>query len=162
MSVPFLLESSLQVLEYLNNVPQRVICSSSWICPALSIFLHSRNSSTLIIFVALLWTPSRSSTSFLSCGPQAWTQHFRWGLKKAGELRAIISSSCCPSFFWCSPEYCWASGLQVHTDGSFPDSHSSGLPSPSLQGCFQRVPVSACTHIGDCLNPKGTLGTWPS
>ena len=32
---------------------------------------------------ALLWTRSKSSTSFLYWGPQAWTQHYRWGLSRA-------------------------------------------------------------------------------
>ena len=50
---------------------------------SLSLSLEGRYSSPLSIFVALLWTLSNSSTSFLFWGPQAWTQYCRWGLTKA-------------------------------------------------------------------------------
>jgi len=41
--------------------------------------------------MALLWTLSNSSKTFLYCGPQIWTQYSRWGLTRA-EQRGTITS----------------------------------------------------------------------
>ena len=50
---------------------------------SLNLSSEERRSSPLIILVALLWTRSKSSTSFLYWGPQAWMQCSRWGLTRA-------------------------------------------------------------------------------
>ncbi|KAK4811117.1 hypothetical protein QYF61_019748 [Mycteria americana] len=50
-----------------------------------------RCSSPLIIFVALFWTCSNKSMSFLCWGPQNWTQYSRWGLTTV-EWRGRITS----------------------------------------------------------------------
>ena len=50
---------------------------------SLNLSSQQRCSSPLIILVALLWTHSKSSTSFLYWRPQAWMQYSRWGLTKA-------------------------------------------------------------------------------
>lgn len=52
--------------------------------------LHRRGAS-LSILVGLLWTLSKSSTSFLRWGPQGWTQGSRWDLRRA-EWRGTIPS----------------------------------------------------------------------
>lgn len=44
---------------------------------------QERFSSSLIIFLALLWTLSKSSIFFLCWGPKTWTQHYSWGLTRA-------------------------------------------------------------------------------
>jgi len=43
----------------------------------------SLSSSPLIILVALCWTLSSSSSSFLNWGAQNWTEYSRWGLTRA-------------------------------------------------------------------------------
>ena len=48
-------------------------------------------SSSLIIFVALLRSPSNSSLSFLYLVSQTWMQYSRWGLTWA-EYRGVITS----------------------------------------------------------------------
>lgn len=63
---------------------------------SLSLSLLERCSSPLSIFMAFLWTCSKSSTSFLSWGPQAWKQYYRWGLTQS-EQRGTSSPCCHPS-----------------------------------------------------------------
>ena len=50
---------------------------------SLNLSSQERCSSPLAILVALLWTSSKNSTSFLCWGPQAWTQCSTWGLTRA-------------------------------------------------------------------------------
>ena len=50
-------------------------------------------SSPLTISVALLWTPSNSSPSFLCWDPQPRMQHCRWGLPGAEQRGTITSPS---------------------------------------------------------------------
>ena len=54
---------------------------------------QGRYSSPLIIIMALLWTFSKSSPSFLCCGPQAWALYSRWCLMKAEQRGTITSLS---------------------------------------------------------------------
>ena len=66
---------------------------------SLSLSSQERCSSPLTILVALLWTHSKSSVSFLYWGRQAWTQHCRWGSKPPGyhllsELQEHTAGSC--------------------------------------------------------------------
>lgn len=49
---------------------------------SLSLSSQETCSSPLIIFVALHWTQSRSSTSLSCCRVQSWTQHCRCGLSR--------------------------------------------------------------------------------
>jgi len=64
--------------------------------------------------VALLWTHSNSLISFLY-----WAGHSTADGASQGQSRGGQSppSPCCPTLFWCSPGYCWLSGLQEHTAG---------------------------------------------
>ena len=50
---------------------------------SLSLSAEESRCSPLTIFVALLWTRSNSSMSFLGWGPQSWTQYCRWGVRRA-------------------------------------------------------------------------------
>ena len=58
---------------------------------SLSLSSQERCSSHISIFVALLWTHSRSSLSLLSCGAQNWAQNSRCDLSRA-EQRGRITS----------------------------------------------------------------------
>ena len=58
---------------------------------SLSLSSQERCSSPLSIFVALLWTHSNSSSSFVCWGSHVWTQYFRWGLMKAEQREAVTS-----------------------------------------------------------------------
>ena len=60
---------------------------------------QERCSSPLIILVALLCACSKSSTSFLCWGPQAWVQYSRWGLTRTEWRGTITSLSCWPPLF---------------------------------------------------------------
>lgn len=79
------------------------------------------------IFVAILRICSNRSTFLLCLDPQAWTQYFRWGLTRTEQKGLPCWSSLC----WCSPAYCWHSGLQAQTAGLCPAFHSPGFPGPS-------------------------------
>ena len=59
---------------------------------SLKLSSQERCSSPLIILVALLWTRSKSSMSFLYWGPQAWTQYSRWGLSRRARFRLRLFS----------------------------------------------------------------------
>ena len=73
--------SSPQVLEGHNEVSPE---------PSL---LQSEQLSNSFIFVVLLWTRSKSSTSFLCWGPQTWMQFCRWGLMRAEQRGTILPLS---------------------------------------------------------------------
>jgi len=103
--------------------------------------LHHDHS--LIILVALLWTRSKSSESFLYWRPQAWIQYSKWSLTSRGGQ---------------SP---WLSMLQAHTAGSCPASCPPGPRSPPPQGCSQRVLLPVCINAWDCPSPSATPCTWP-
>lgn len=60
--------------------------------------LTADSSALLIVFVALLWTFSSLSASFLSCGDQTWTQDSGCSLTSTEYCRMIISLY----FQWCS------------------------------------------------------------
>ena len=79
--------------------------------------------------------------SFLSWRPQIWTQvrHHEGRTEGDNPLPAL----CHPCF--CSPGYCWPSGLQEHTAGSYPSFFPSGPPNCPPQSCFQGV-LPGCTH----------------
>ena len=66
---------------------------------SLSLSSEGQFSSSLIIFVALLWTLSNSSTSFLYWGPQTWTQYSRWVLRRADRGGQSPLCPCCPPLF---------------------------------------------------------------
>ena len=63
--------------------PQILLLSKQNKPSSLSLSSQERCSSPQIISVALLWTRSKSSTSFLYWGLQAWMQYSRWGLTRA-------------------------------------------------------------------------------
>ena len=58
-----------------------------------SLSSQERCSSPLIIFVALLWTHSNRSTSFLYWGLQTWMQYSKWSLTRAEQRGAIPERS---------------------------------------------------------------------
>lgn len=63
--------------------------------------LQETSSTPLIIFVALLWTPSNTSRFFLCRAPHIWMQNSRWAL-----MRTFHS---CPS-----SSMCWAIPVSLH------------------------------------------------
>ena len=62
--------------------------------------------------VALCWTLSSSSSSFLNWGAQNWTQHCRWGLTRAEQRgrRTSLERTCTGLFFDSS---LWPPGHQL-------------------------------------------------
>lgn len=65
--------------------------------------------------------------------------------------------TCWMKLFWCSPEWSWLSGLQVHIDGSCPTFHPPEPLSPSPQGCSPWVLLLVCIHAWDCPDPGADL-----
>ncbi|EPJ32710.1 hypothetical protein CP061683_1665, partial [Chlamydia psittaci 06-1683] len=53
--------------------------------------------------MALLWTCSKSATSFLCWGLQAWTRCFTWGLTRAEQSGTIPSLSLLDTLFVMQP-----------------------------------------------------------
>lgn len=82
-------------------------------------------SSSLTIFMALLWSYSKSSMSVLYPGPQSWTQTSR-GSRSAKSP----PWTCCPCCFWCIPV-----GFLGHIQ-FFTDQHPQVAP-PSLHWHWQ-------------------------
>ena len=68
---------------------------------SLSLSSQERCSIPLIIFVALLWTRSNKSTSFLCWWLQSWTQNSRWGLRWCVIMSLTASSAPCVRY--CGP-----------------------------------------------------------
>jgi len=63
--------------------PQSLLFSKLNSPNSLSFSSQERGSSPQIIFVALLWTRSNSSMSFLCWGLHSWMQDSGWGLTRA-------------------------------------------------------------------------------
>lgn len=84
--------------------------------------------------MALLWTESKSSTSFLYQVPDTWMQHPR-------EDRGAESPSppCWSHCFGWSPGHGCHSGLWVHISSPCLSLLSTNTPKSSSSGCFQSV-----------------------
>ena len=57
----------------------------------------------------LIWTTSKSSTSFLCWGPWIWTQYSQeqsWG-------EQLPPSPCWPPLFRCNPGHCWPTSIYL-------------------------------------------------
>lgn len=104
--------------------------------------------------MALPWTRSNSSSSFLYWGSQAWMQYLRWGFMRTEWNRTFSSDPCWSFFLWCSPGYNCLSRLQMHTVGShqlFTHQNSQVLLcSASLKESFsqsEHIPGTAPNHM---------------
>lgn len=103
--------------------------------------------------------PTGSCLSMLRI--QSWMQHSRWSPTRV-ELQGRTSSLICwPWCFWCSSGCVWRSGLQMHSAGSGPTSHSQTAWSPSLPGCSQSHYLPSCvetrlppSHSQDLVEPN--------
>jgi len=115
-----------------------------------SVSSQERCSSLLIIFMALLWTLSKSSTSFLCWGSQTQMQYSRWVHMKA-EYRWTIPSltllaisplteSKIPLAFQPASAHCWL--MLSFSSTRTPQSSSAGLLSEFFS---QPVHVSGIT-----------------
>ena len=122
----------------------------------LNLSSQGRCSSPLIVSVALLWTHSNSSTSFLYHGPQALTQYSRWGLTKAEgnthhPLLAATPLLMQPRIqlaFQAARAHCWI--MSRFLSISTPTFISSGLLSRSSspsQYSYLRLPRSKCNTL---------------
>lgn len=130
-SLSFLSPSFLSPLEGCCNVSPEPGSQ-----PQPSACLHRRGaSSPFIIFVALLWTYSNRSMSFLCWGPQNWVQHSRWGLTRAEQRDSIPSFPLLAVLLLMQPRMQLASGLQVHNASSFP-----GFCPPIFR-CFHQTAI---------------------
>ena len=75
-----LLTLTLEIFINIYKIPSQSSLLQAKHARSLSLFSFS---SPLIIFVALWWTLSSSSSSFLNWGAQNWMQYSRWGLTRA-------------------------------------------------------------------------------
>jgi len=146
-SVPLLLVSSFQVLKGHNDVSLEPFLLQANQANSLNLSSQESYSSPLITLVALLWTRSKSSMSFLYWGSQAWMQCSRWGLVRA-EGGQSSPSPCWSPLFCCIPGYCWPSRLREHTAGpACPAFSPSEPPSPFPQDSSQLDLLPVCTLI---------------
>ena len=122
---------------------------------------HPFGSSPWIILVALLWTHSNISMSFLSWGPQGWTQTQSGVSQEQSREREPPRLTCWPCFFWWSPGYGCLSRVQVHIARSCWASRQPVCSSPSPQGCSQSILHPACICAWDCPNSGAGHCTWP-
>ena len=104
---------------------------------SLNLSSQERCCSPLTILVALLWTRSKSSMSFVYRGPRPGRSTADGASQEPRKGAQSPPSPCRPPLFECSPEHSWPSGLQAHTAGSHPVSRPPGPPIPSPQGCSQ-------------------------
>lgn len=80
-------------------------------CNFLSLTSWESCSSSLIIFLALLWTGSSRFTSFLCWGFQSWMLHSTCGLMRAGSRRRSPSFNLLGTVLWVQPNH-WQAVLK--------------------------------------------------
>lgn len=115
----------------------------------LSVFTEGCYSS-LIIIVALLWTCSNSSMSFLCCGVLKLNSTSGRVTREQNREELLPPSAYLSHFFCCGLGYTWLFQLQVHTAGSYSVIYSLTTPSPQLE-------YSLSTHCPACI----CACTWP-
>lgn len=138
-------------LENYDEIPLSLLFSRVKRPNSLSLSPQSRFSSSLIIFVALLWALSNVSMPFLNGAYQEWAPCCRCGLTSAdqtGMIMTLISASYAPWMqfrihfaFLAAAARC---GLML--------SCPPGLPGPFHQGSFSDRWILACPgNFGDTI-----------
>jgi len=100
--------------------------------------------------MALLWTCSKSSMSFLCWGPQNWREYSRvegqnhlshpaghTSLNSTQDMAGLLSCKCISQIF-----------------------HQLTLPNPSPHGCSQAILCPNCVCAWDCPDPSAGPCTW--
>ncbi|KAK4832076.1 hypothetical protein QYF61_020632 [Mycteria americana] len=144
LSQQVLLKTPFKYCKAAMRSPQSLLFSRLNNPSSLSLSSQERCSISLIIFVALLWTCSNRSMSFLCRGLQSWTQYWRWGLTRVGCRDRITSLDLLATLLLMQPRIWlafWAASTHCQLMSSFsststPKSSSAGLlsipSSPSL------------------------------
>ena len=122
---------------------------------SLSLSSQERCSSHLLILVALRWTLSSSSSSFLKWGAQNWTQCSRWGLTRAVQRGRRTSLNLLATLLLMHPRIPLAFlAARAHCWPKPPQSPFHAQPEAHCHGCVVRP--------GDISEPHFLRGQYKS